>query len=223
MQDDSASLSEKLREKERAEENVFFGKRDRALVEEMGREKDESEREELRELARMRCPDCGASLERAVHYGITIEQCPRGHGLWYGDRAPCARQARAGLLDRALLLPSENGMKAVARSHAPEDTAWRLCAHPGRPDRASSWCVANEVPRACPSKDQQDGSVPRAHGCPDRTGRLPQGLDEPDRISTLSPDHACQDAGARGRAGKTALDYCTLMVPVMPSETCTEQ
>jgi hypothetical protein len=33
MQDDTNALSEKLKEKERAEEDVFFGKRDRVLLE----------------------------------------------------------------------------------------------------------------------------------------------------------------------------------------------
>jgi len=75
---DDTGLDEKLRRKERAEENVFFGRRDRALVEKMRRRKDESRRE----LARMRCPDCGEALERAAYYGVTIERCPDGHGLW---------------------------------------------------------------------------------------------------------------------------------------------
>src|SRR5262249_59804328 len=74
---DDTGLDEKLRRKERAEENVFFGRRDRALVERMRRMKEESRRE----LARMRCPDCGEALERAAYYGGTIERCPRGHGL----------------------------------------------------------------------------------------------------------------------------------------------
>src|SRR5262249_16267521 len=75
---DDTGLDEKLGRKERAEENVFFGRRDRALVEKMRRRKDESRRE----LARMRCPDCGEALERAAYYGVTIERCPDGHGLW---------------------------------------------------------------------------------------------------------------------------------------------
>jgi Transcription factor zinc-finger len=82
MQDDTDSLVEKLKEKERAEEDVFFGKRDRVLLEKMRRVKNETQRREIRELAHMRCPDCGALLERAAHYGATIERCPEGHGLW---------------------------------------------------------------------------------------------------------------------------------------------
>jgi len=78
MNDETGSLDEKLRRKERAEEAVFFGKRDRALVERLRRVREE----EIRELAHMRCPDCGALLERVALHGVTVEHCPDGHGLW---------------------------------------------------------------------------------------------------------------------------------------------
>jgi len=46
---------------------------------------DEDQRRHIRELAYMRCPDCGAPLKRAPHYGVTIEECPLGHGMWLTD------------------------------------------------------------------------------------------------------------------------------------------
>ncbi len=30
----------------------------------------------------MRCPDCGALLERVTLHGVTVEHCPERHGLW---------------------------------------------------------------------------------------------------------------------------------------------
>src|SRR5262249_47990519 len=57
MNDETGSLDEKLRKKERAEEAVFFGKRDRALVKHLRETRDQTLREELRELTHMRCPD----------------------------------------------------------------------------------------------------------------------------------------------------------------------
>ena len=81
MQHQTGSLSEKLKEKERAEEDVYFGKRDRVLLEEL-RLKTETQQQGTRTLAGMRCPDCGTVLERVTHHGVTIEQCPEGHGLW---------------------------------------------------------------------------------------------------------------------------------------------
>ena len=82
MNDEIGSLDEKLRKKERAEEAVFFGKRDRALVEHLRDVHDQTLRQELRELTHMRCPDCAKPLERVTLHGVTVEHCPDGHGLW---------------------------------------------------------------------------------------------------------------------------------------------
>ena len=30
----------------------------------------------------MRCPDCGETLVRATHSGVTIAECAAGHGMW---------------------------------------------------------------------------------------------------------------------------------------------
>ena len=106
MQDDGITLSDKLRQKERAEENVFFGRRDRAIVDRMRRE-DESRREELGSPADVRCPECGASLEDAAYYGLTIRRCPRGHGLWLTDDElhAVARRERNSWIGRYLYRP----------------------------------------------------------------------------------------------------------------------
>jgi hypothetical protein len=82
MHDETGALDEKLRKKERAEEAVFFGKRDRALVKHLREMRDQTLREELRELTHMRCPDCAEPLERVTLHGVTVEHCPAGHGLW---------------------------------------------------------------------------------------------------------------------------------------------
>ena len=82
MEDDDGSFADKLKEKERAEETVFFTKRDRALLEKLRSSGDKAQRRNLRELAYLRCPDCGARLRKATHHGVTIEECPDGHGLW---------------------------------------------------------------------------------------------------------------------------------------------
>ena len=107
MEDDTGLLAEKLKEKERAEENVFFGKRDHLLLEELRRMKKEMERREIRDLVRMRCPDCGASLERVTHYGVTIEQCPDGHGLWLTEPElhALAKRERNSWIGRYLYRP----------------------------------------------------------------------------------------------------------------------
>jgi hypothetical protein len=73
-------LGEKLRTKERAEEDIFFAKRDQELIERL-RKTIEEERH-VREQALMRCPDCGARLTKVTHYGVTVDECPTGHGMW---------------------------------------------------------------------------------------------------------------------------------------------
>lgn|SRR5262249_43815560 len=82
MEDNADSFAEKLKEKERAEESVFFARRDRALVEKLRDVHDEKQRRNLKELVYLRCPDCGAPLKRATRFNVTIEECPEGHGLW---------------------------------------------------------------------------------------------------------------------------------------------
>ena len=72
------TFTKKLKERERADEDIFFAKRDRELIEKLR----EGKRRHLRELAYMRCPECGARLVRAQHYGVTIEECAGGHGMW---------------------------------------------------------------------------------------------------------------------------------------------
>jgi hypothetical protein len=85
---------------------------------------------------------------------------------------------------------------------AASDTGGRLHPDPGRADRPCPGSVGDQVSGACPPEDQQDASVPHAHRWTARACRLPEGLDEPARLQALSPDHAGQDAGARGREKK---------------------
>ena len=73
---------EKLKERERADEDIFFAKRDRELIEKVRDADHEARRRYLRELAHMRCPECAARLVRGEHYGVTIEECAAGHGMW---------------------------------------------------------------------------------------------------------------------------------------------
>jgi len=80
--EDKDRLTEQLERKERGEEDAYFARRDRALLETLHEANDEARRQELLERVRMRCPDCGARLVRVTHRGVTIEECPTGHGMW---------------------------------------------------------------------------------------------------------------------------------------------
>ena len=73
---------EKWRHKEQGEEDVYFARRDRQLIEKLREIKDAADRRHIQELVRMRCPDCGETLVRATHSGVTIAECAAGHGMW---------------------------------------------------------------------------------------------------------------------------------------------
>jgi RNase P subunit RPR2 len=75
-------LGEKIRMKERAEEDQYFAARDREL---MAKLKDQQEAERTatsRELARARCPDCGDFLQPYPIQHRIIQECPTCHGAW---------------------------------------------------------------------------------------------------------------------------------------------
>lgn len=85
---------ELMRRKERAEETVFFLQRDRDLIARMRARRREREELRARELAHMRCPECGEPLVEVDRRGIATEECPRGHGLWIPPGALEAIPAR---------------------------------------------------------------------------------------------------------------------------------
>ena len=73
---------ELLRRRERGEEDVFFIRRDRDLIARMRARRNELEELRARQLAHMRCPECGTRLTEVVRRGVATEECPRGHGVW---------------------------------------------------------------------------------------------------------------------------------------------
>ena len=56
-------LGDKLRQKEKADENRYFAERDKALLEKL-KTKDGH------------CPQCGTALEKVERAGKTAEECP---------------------------------------------------------------------------------------------------------------------------------------------------
>ncbi len=72
----------KLRVSDRDAADVFFARGDRILIDKARQANDEERQASVRELAHMRCPDCGAPLSDVAHHGVAVEQCPAGHGMW---------------------------------------------------------------------------------------------------------------------------------------------
>jgi uncharacterized protein with PIN domain len=79
---DRDAFVEKLRCRERGEEDVFFGRRDRELIDRIRERTRALEEDTVRTRARMRCPECGTRLEEVVRRGIRTAECPAAHGLW---------------------------------------------------------------------------------------------------------------------------------------------
>src|SRR5512138_1382287 len=97
----------KLALKERADEDQFFAARDRQLLARLHEAGEEERRRLVRDLAHMRCPECAARLARATHHGVTIEECPRGHGMWIteAEMRTLARRERRSWIGRYFYRP----------------------------------------------------------------------------------------------------------------------
>lgn len=75
-------FGDKLKDKERAEEDLYFAKRDRELLDKI-RGEDEAGREAAtRELALGRCPRCGERLTHRSIERVDIDECASCHGIW---------------------------------------------------------------------------------------------------------------------------------------------
>jgi uncharacterized protein with PIN domain len=102
MSSDKDKLGEKLHEKERAEEDRYFQEHERELVEKL-RKKQSAQGHETHGL----CPRCGERLASVKEHGVTVEECPAGHGLWVdrGEIETIAQRERDSWLGRFFYRP----------------------------------------------------------------------------------------------------------------------
>jgi rubrerythrin len=75
-------FGEKLRDAEKAHEDVYFAKRDKELIEKLRRQKEQAFKDDLQAAASMVCPRCGQALEEQVEHGVRVDECPGCGGLW---------------------------------------------------------------------------------------------------------------------------------------------
>ncbi|MEW6300008.1 MAG: zf-TFIIB domain-containing protein [Thermodesulfobacteriota bacterium] len=80
--DEKDHLGEKMRLKERAEEDVYFARRDQELIAKLRQAQAAEQERTIRELARFRCPQCGERLSQRSVHGETIQECLSCQGLW---------------------------------------------------------------------------------------------------------------------------------------------
>ncbi len=92
--DNKDHLGEKLRLKELADEDRYFGERDREALASLKARLAAQEEHVVRERSRGRCPYCGEPLlQRSIH-GATILECQPCHGIWlHKDQLPVMTHA----------------------------------------------------------------------------------------------------------------------------------
>ena len=90
-------LGEKMRMKERAEEDQYFAARDRELMAKLKHQQEVGQPTIARERARARCPDCGDLLHpHPAQHGIT-QECPTCHGVWLSSTRMATTAQQQGL------------------------------------------------------------------------------------------------------------------------------
>ena len=75
-------IGDRLRELERAREEQYFARRDRALDAKLLVARKEEAELLLREMAKMRCPRCGQRLEPGSVHRFSVEECLRCQQVW---------------------------------------------------------------------------------------------------------------------------------------------
>jgi ribosomal protein L37AE/L43A len=100
--DEKDRFGDKLRDKQKAQEHEYFGRRDRELLEKLRQER----RREARAAAdgMMLCPRCGAALVERVQHDVTLDECQSCGGIWLdrGELEQIAEREDEGWLGRLL-------------------------------------------------------------------------------------------------------------------------
>jgi DNA repair exonuclease SbcCD ATPase subunit len=76
------SFGDKLRDKERGEEEQHFAKRDRELLEKLRGRTDPAAEMRAPEVAQGCCPKCGNRLEMRRVDDVVLEECASCRGIW---------------------------------------------------------------------------------------------------------------------------------------------
>jgi hypothetical protein len=77
MSDEKDRLGNKLREKQRAEEDRYFAEKDREKLAKLRGESKETAPAQLG-----LCPRCGLELKQRDLHGVSIDECSHCHGIW---------------------------------------------------------------------------------------------------------------------------------------------
>ena len=75
MSDEKDRFGDKLRDKQRADEDRYFAEQDREKLEKLRGQTQQPVQLGL-------CPRCGIALTPRDYHGVTIDDCSRCHGIW---------------------------------------------------------------------------------------------------------------------------------------------
>ena len=99
MADEKDRLGDRLKERERAQEDNYFAQQEKVAIEKLRQATTGGAVAAV-------CPRCGAGLEQVDEVGVKIDRCPAGHGMWLdtGELELIAQREKDSWLGR--LLPS---------------------------------------------------------------------------------------------------------------------
>ena len=75
-------FGDKLRDKQKVEEDRYFAERDKAALEKLRNAKATEQESAVRDLAKGRCPKDGSRLTSRTQDGVEIDECGTCGGIW---------------------------------------------------------------------------------------------------------------------------------------------
>lgn len=75
-------MADKWDERKKAQEDEYFVKKEKELVEKLKAKKQETHKQSLKETCYMRCPKCGESLKEETFQKVLVDQCTGCGGIW---------------------------------------------------------------------------------------------------------------------------------------------
>ncbi len=103
MADSKDRLGERLHEREKGEEDLFFAKRDREALEKLKQQEGAA----AAKAGLGHCPRCGTALDAVKLFGVDVLQCPAdcGHWLDKGEIELIAQREHDSWLGRVFYRP----------------------------------------------------------------------------------------------------------------------
>ena len=94
-------FGDKLREKQKGQEEDYFSRRDRELLEKMRQERRQAAPQPA---SSMKCPRCQTALTERVQHDVTVDECANCGGVWLdkGELEHIAGREQEGYFGRLL-------------------------------------------------------------------------------------------------------------------------